>query len=139
MTVGGGTRAGRGGQSRLALGGRGLELGLLLVAGVHEDVAGAAVHGDHRSLGDFTGTGQGHHGRHTERPRQDGAVTRRPALLGDETEHEGRVQQRGVGGRQVPGHQHVGLVTVRDPGHRDAQQTGDDTIPHIVEVGHTAA
>ena len=61
-----------------------------------------------------------------------------PALLGDESEHERRVEKRGVGRCQVPGDEDVGLVAVRHPGHRHAQQTGDDTIPHVVQVRHPA-
>lgn len=58
------------------------------------------------------------------------------ALLGDEAEHQSRVQQGGVGRRQVTGDKDIGLVAVGDTRHRDPQQTGDDTIPHVVEVGH---
>ncbi len=62
----------------------------------------------------------------------------RPALLGHEPEHQGGVEQRGVGGREVARDEHVGLVAVRDAGHRNAEQPGDDAVPHVVEVGDTA-
>ena len=108
------------------------------VARVHEDLTGAAVDGDHRALGELTGTRQRHDGRHAQRPRQNRAVAGRPALLGHEPEHQRRVQQRGVGGREVARDQHVRLVAVRHTRHRHAQQPGDDPVPHVVEVGDPA-
>ncbi len=96
--------------------------------------ARAAVHRDDRALGQLTGTGQSHHGRNAERPRQDRAVTGRPALLGDEAEHQRRVEERRVGRRQVPGDQDVRLVAVRHTGHRHTEQPRHDPVPHVVEV-----
>ncbi len=61
----------------------------------------------------------------------------RPALLGDEAEHQRRVQQRGVGGSEVARDQDVRLVAVGHTRHRHPEQPGDDTVPHVVEVGHT--
>ena len=117
-------------------GGRGaLQLGALLGARLDEDLTGAAVDGHDRALGDLTGAGQRHDGRHPERPREDRAVAGRPALLGDETEHQRGVQQRRVGGSQVTRDQHVRLVAVRHARHRHAEQPGDDPVPHVVEVG----
>ncbi|GAA3153910.1 hypothetical protein GCM10017687_84680 [Streptomyces echinatus] len=57
-------------------------------------------------------------------------------LLGHEAENQRRVEQRRVGRGQIPGHEDVGLVTVRYARHRNAQQPGDDPVPHVVEVGH---
>ncbi len=130
------TRPGRGGQRGLPLGGRGLQLRLLRLGRVHEDVTGAAVDGDHRALRQLTGTRQRHDRRHTQRPRENRAVTGRPALLGHETEHQGRIQQRGVSRSKIPRHEHIRLVAVRYTRHRNAQQPGDDTIPHVIKVGH---
>ncbi len=62
----------------------------------------------------------------------------RPALLGHEAEHQRRVQQRGVGRREVPGEQHVRLVAVRHTRHRHPQQARDDPVPHVVQVGDPA-
>ena len=58
----------------------------------------------------------------------------RPALLGHEAQHQRRVEQRGVGRRQVAGDQHVGLVAVRHTRHRHAEQSRDDPVPHVVQV-----
>ncbi len=63
-------------------------------------------------------------------------MTGRPALLGHEAEDQSRIQQRRVGRSQVPCHQYIGLVTVRDTRHGNPEQAGDDTVPHVIEVGH---
>ncbi len=135
MAVGGGARARRRRERGLARSGRGLEVRLLLVARVHEDVAGAAVDGDDRPFGQLTGTRQRDNSRHPQRPRQNRAVAGRAALLRDEAENQCRVQQRRVGRGEVAGDEDVGLVAVRDTRHRDPEQTSDDTIPHVIQVG----
>ena len=53
------------------------------------------------------GPRQRHDGRHTQRPGEDRAVTGGPALLRDEAEHQGGVQQRRVRGSQITGDQDV--------------------------------
>ena len=69
VPVGGGTRTGRGGQRGLALAPRPAPARPASPrSGRHEDLAGAAVDRDHRALGQLTGTGQRHHGRHTRAP-----------------------------------------------------------------------
>lgn len=103
VTVRRGTGPGRGRQRGPARGGRSLELSLLVLTRVHEDLTRAAVDGDHRAFGELTGTRQRHHSRHPERTRQNRAVARRTALLGNEAEHESRVQQCGVGRREITG------------------------------------
>lgn len=60
----------------------------------------------------------------------------RAALLGDEAEDEGGVEQRRVRGREVTSNKDVRLVAVRDARHGYPEQPGDDTVPHVVEVGH---
>ncbi len=138
MPVGRRARTGRRRERRLARGGGTLHLRPLLGTRLDEDLAGAAVHGDHGSLGQLTGAGERHNGGHTESPGQNRAVARRSALLGDEAEDQRGVEQRRVRGSQVACDQHVRLVAVRHTGHRDAEQAGHDPVAYVVEVGDTA-
>jgi hypothetical protein len=64
-------------------------------------------------------------------------VTGRPALLGDEAEHQRRIQQCRVGRSQVPCDQDVRPVTVRHTRHGHPEQPGDDAIPHVVQIRHS--
>jgi hypothetical protein len=63
----------------------------------------------------------------------------RAALARDEREHLVEVEERGVGGGEVGGHEHVRVAGLGHPGGGDAPESRDDALGDVVEIGGALA
>lgn len=94
-----------------------------------------AVEQDHGADGDRVEPTDGHDARDAELAGDDRGVARRSAQRGDQSDHQLRVQPRGVGWGQILGAQDRRDVRKRHTGFRQSAQLGDDTVADIAQVG----
>ena len=62
-------------------------------------------------------------------------MRRGPTLLGHERDAVAALQGGSVGGREVDGHEHERLIPLRNTGHLDFEDLGDDPVSDVADVG----